>query len=41
MKPRKILPLALDLGAKDTGVYAAAYPAGSTLKDFSTDKVSK
>lgn len=41
MKPKTILPIALDLGAKDTGVYAAAYPSGITLKDFSTDMVSK
>jgi hypothetical protein len=40
MKHQTIIPIALDLGAKNTGVYAAAYPAGTTLKDFSTNKVN-
>ncbi|GEM77718.1 hypothetical protein [Vibrio sagamiensis] len=40
MKPKTTLPIAIDLGAKNTGVYAAAYPAGTTLQDFETEKVS-
>lgn len=41
MKTETILPIAIDLGAKNTGVYAAAYSPGTILKDFSTDNVLK
>ena len=39
MKQRRLIfPIALDLGAKTTGVYATCYPAGSDIEQFKDDK---
>ena len=36
-KPKLISPIAIDLGAKNTGVYFAHYPAGSSLDEIEKD----
>lgn len=38
MQQHLIFPIALDLGAKTTGVYATCYPAGSHIEELNNDK---